>query len=200
MKYSPENGAGPAIGSRGVSERRFALKRATDAAHARVEGIVQAANMFGSVEGYRRYVAATWAMRDRFERLLDANGAADLWADWPGRRIAGLAARDLADLGVAQPAGSSEKYFQSRLTEAELLGVLYVLEGSSLGARILVRMVGSLGFSENCGARHMHVQAGDAGAWRSFLNVLDASPAPPCHDTANAVFDAFAGAYQQATV
>jgi heme oxygenase len=137
-------------------------------------------------------------MRDRFERLLDMNGAARLWPEWTGRRIAGQAAQDMADLGVA--AELAAENYPSGLTEAELLGVMYVLEGSSLGARILLRMVGPLGFSAQHGARHLHAQAGDAGAWRSFLSVLDASPRPPCHDTANAVFAAFADAYSQARV
>ena len=197
MKNFPDGGAALACASRGVSERRFALKRATDKAHAKVESIVQSAGMFDSVDGYRRYVAATLAMRQRFEGMLDAAGASDLWPAWPGRRIAHLAAKDLADLGGSpfEPVHRSVKF---RQTPGELLGVLYVLEGSSLGARILVRLVGSLGLSGEHGARHLHAQAGDAGAWRSFLDVLDACAEQPCHDTAVAVFDAFADAYLQA--
>lgn len=197
MKYSPEDGAGPAVGSRGVSERRFALKRATDEAHARVEAVVQAAGMFGSLDGYRRYLAATWVMRDKFERLLDMNGAVRVWPAWPGRRVAGIAAQDMQDLGLPPP--PVDKIPPSRLTDGELLGVLYVLEGSCLGARILVRMVASLGLSDCFGARHLHVQAADTGAWRSFLAVLDATEQPPCHDTARAVFAEFADHYQQAS-
>jgi heme oxygenase len=196
MKYSPENGAAPALGSRGLSERRFALKRATDAAHARVEAIVQSADMFGNLDGYRRYVSATWAVRERFERLLDTNGAADLWAAWPGRRIARLAALDLADLGGSKPVALESHHLV--LTRGELLGVLYVLEGSCLGARILVKLVGALGLSHTFGARHLHAQAGETGAWRSFLDVLDASAEPPCQETARLVFADFADAYQQA--
>lgn len=197
MKYSPEDGAGPAVGSRSISERRFALKRATDEAHARVEAIVQAAGMFDSREGYRRYLSATWAMRDRFERLLDVNGVTQIWPEWQNRRIAGLAADDMSDLGLTPRI--VDKNNRSGLTQGELLGVLYVLEGSSLGARILVRMVASLGLSNRFGARHLHVQAQDTGAWRNFLGALDASAEPPCHDTARAVFAEFADAYQQAS-
>jgi heme oxygenase len=135
-------------------------------------------------------------MRHGFERLLDVNGAADIWPDWSGRRIASLAAQDMSDLGLG--ASPAELNLQSRLTRAELLGLLYVLEGSSLGARILVRMVSALGLSEDLGARHLYAQSSSGGAWSSFLNVLDASPQPPCHRTANAVFDAFSDAYRQA--
>ncbi len=197
MKYSPDEGGGPACASRGVSDRRFALKRATDKAHARVEGIVQSAGMFDSMDGYRRYVSATWEMRWRFESLLDMSRAAEIWPAWPGRRIASLAALDLADLGHALPKMAAP-LSEFHLSPSELLGVMYVMEGSSLGARVLVRLVGSLGLSGHHGARHLHAQAADAGAWRSFLGVLDSSPQPPCHDTARSVFDTFADAYEQA--
>lgn len=195
MKYSPENGSGLAVGVRGVSERRFGLKRATDEAHARLEEIVQSGDMFASVEGYRRYLAATWAMRERFEHLLDTNGAAEIWPEWPSRRIAALAADDMADLHLSTPPQINS---QTSLTSSELLGVLYVLEGSSLGACILVRMVSALGFSHDFGARHLFAHASSTSAWRSFIVVLDASPQPPCHQAANGVFNAFADAYQQA--
>ena len=69
------------MGGRSVSERRFGLKRATDEAHARLEEIVQSGDMLATVEGYRRYLAATRAMRDRFERLLDIKGAAGIWPE-----------------------------------------------------------------------------------------------------------------------
>ncbi len=195
MKDSRENASGPAEAVRNVSERRFDLKRATDEAHARLEEIVQSSGMFASVEGYRRYLAATWAMRDRFEHLLDINGAAEIWPEWPSRRIAALAAHDMADLHLSKP---PQILSQTRLNRSELLGVLYVMEGSSLGARILVRMVSALGFSNDFGARHLFAAASSTSAWRSFIAVLDASPKSPCQDTATAVFNAFADAYQQA--
>lgn len=59
MKDSRKNAPGLAVGARNVSERRFGLKRATDEAHARLEEIVQSGEIFASVEGYRRYLAAT---------------------------------------------------------------------------------------------------------------------------------------------
>jgi heme oxygenase len=82
VKNSPENASSLAVGGRSVSERRFGLKRATDEAHAPLEEIVQSGEMLATVEGYRRYLAATRAMRDRFERLLDIKGAAGIWPVW----------------------------------------------------------------------------------------------------------------------
>src|SRR5690349_1348819 len=82
-----------------AEDHRFALKSATGAAHARVEGIVEAAGMFASVEGYRRYLSGSYAARARLEHRLDAAGAGRVWAGWPRRRIAHLIAADIDDLG-----------------------------------------------------------------------------------------------------
>lgn len=189
--YLGEQAAGQA-----VEDRRFALKRATDAAHQRVEGIVQSAGMFSSLDGYRRFLAASYEMRARFERLLDLNGAADAWPDWPGRRIAGLVAEDIADLGgeMHPPAEN----LQETLSTAELLGVLYVLEGSALGARVLVKSVADLGLTVSFGARHLFQQAGDRDAWRSFVSVMSAASVSPSHEMALATFEAFGEAYAKA--
>lgn len=178
--------------------RRFALKRATDAAHTRVEGIIGQAGMFSSPEGYRRYLAATLDIRTRYEALMDASDAAAVWPAWPGRRIAPLVAQDLADLGGRSP--PFENVAAKPFKGAELLGALYVLEGSSLGARVLSKSVQQFGLSASHGARHLHAQAGDAAIWRDFVDLLDRSEMAPCHATANRVFDDFAAAYQRAAI
>lgn len=189
--YLAESAVGAA-----AEDRRFALRRATDDAHARVEGIVQGAGMFASREAFRRYLTATYEMRARYERLLDLSGAAKVWPDWPGRRIAELVAQDIVDLGGGAPA--PEENSMATLSKAELIGVLYVLEGSSLGARVLVKSVEALGLTEAFGARHLYKQAGDRSAWRSFMSMMSAASEAPCHDAARATFDAFAAAYSRA--
>lgn len=179
-----------------VEDRRFALKRATDHAHAKVEQIVQDAGMFASRDGFRRYLTATYAMRAHYERLLDTNGAAELWPLWPSRRIAALVAQDIMDLGGA--AEAAEENLHAELPPGELIGVLYVLEGSSLGARVLVNSVADIGLTASFGARHLFRQAGNRDAWRSFLSLMSEAPEAPCHRTAEATFEAFAQAYRKA--
>jgi heme oxygenase (biliverdin-IX-beta and delta-forming) len=184
-----------APGASSLEDRRFALKRATDAAHTRVEGIIESAGMFQTLDGYRRYLAGSYAARARMEHWLDEAGAEAVWPDWPRRRIAHLIAADIDDLGgIALAARESSP---PPLSPAELLGVLYVLEGSSLGARVLVNMTDGLGLSASHGARHLHVQAGDRAAWRSFLSVMSASAEPPNVNAALSAFDAFAEAYSR---
>lgn len=193
--YSIDGAARPAAG-----DRRFALKQATDAAHRRVEGVVQAASMFGSRAGYLPYLMATYEVRAGFEALLDAAGAELVWPDWRGRRIAGLVAQDIADLGeIAPPLVATAENVSSDLSSGELIGVLYVLEGSALGARVLVDLATEIGLSASFGARHLHAQAGDRAAWRSFLAMMSTAADPPCHQTANQTFEAFARAYERAS-
>lgn len=194
--YSAGILSGSAGSDPAAPNRRFALKAATDAAHRQVEEAIESAGLLGDPSGYKRYLLATWRVRAQLEDQLDRNGAAGVWADWPGRRIAGLITQDLADLGLAvsrPPEGE-----KTPLSIGELLATMYVLEGSSLGARVLVGSVQPLGFSAVYGARHLHAQAGDAGAWRRFLSVLESAPVAPCHAAACAAFDMFAAAYAQA--
>lgn len=179
-----------------AENRRFALKRATDAAHRHVEGVITSAGMFASIDGYRRYLSATLAIRTRFEILLDASGAAAVWPLWPSRRVAKLVAQDIEDLGGVHPL--TQKKSDQLLKPPELFGALYVLEGSSLGARVLSRSVHAFGLSADHGARHLHAQAGDAAIWRDFLLALDSAAEPPCHATAVRVFGDFADAYTRA--
>ncbi len=193
--YSPDARTG-AVGHRPAAPtRRFALKAATDAAHEHVESIIRTRGMFDTAEGYRCYLQASWRLRLQHEDQLDRSNASEIWPEWNGRRIAGLAFQDLADIGLA-PGHPPEK-LSAPLSLKELLATLYVLEGSSLGARVLVKSVSVLGFSASHGARHLHAQAGDTGAWRSFVATLDTASVEPCHDTANAVFARFAAAYEQ---
>ena len=57
-----------------------------------------------------------------------------------------------------------------------LLGTLYVVEGSALGARILYRRAQELGLSGEFGARHLSVQSESLTRWRQLVKLLDEAP------------------------
>lgn len=61
------------------------------------------------------------------------------------------------------------------------LGVLYVLEGATLGGQVLRRqMHASLGLDEHTGAAFMNVYGAETGRrWKAFLALLDEQPADP---------------------
>jgi heme oxygenase (biliverdin-IX-beta and delta-forming) len=96
-------------------------------------------------------------------------GIADL--DFSERRRSSLIAEALGSLGQNAIAGSAASL--DIRTRAEALGAFYVLEGSSLGGRFILKVLmrrgaslGGLGFLDPYGA--------DTGQrWRSFLVILE---------------------------
>ena len=123
------------------------------------------------LSAYKAYLKAMIAFRPGVERAV-----AD--ADWPAtwRWRPTLVGPDLladaADLGM-EP-GSSATVPTPAGTSA-LLGMLYVLEGSNLGATILRRRAEALGLGDAFGARHLGTMARHGG-WRGFLTQLESSP------------------------
>lgn len=121
------------------SDLRFILRNATDAAHRRLDA------GFASYDLTRRadYAAFLLTMHQAFapiEGRLDAADPGFLPPDWHERRRGDALRADLSGLGMADVArakGSLPLTGQG----AEAVGMLYVLEGSRLGAQILLRQV-----------------------------------------------------------
>lgn len=56
----------------------------------------------------------------------------------------------------------------------EAWGARYVLEGSALGGRVLLRRVAALGFGETAGGRYLAGHGDETGAiWRGFVASLE---------------------------
>jgi heme oxygenase len=153
----------------GVAHQR--LRDATREAHRALEDDLDAIVQLTTIEGRRRLApryldlhAAADAVYDRW--LADAPGL-----DNPPRRRAPLIRADLRRLQVApNPAPPPAPAVTS---VAEALGFLYVMEGSTLGGRMILKAVAAragetegLGFMDPYGAR-------TGEAWRDFLGVLE---------------------------
>ncbi|MCY0093550.1 biliverdin-producing heme oxygenase [Hoeflea ulvae] len=150
-----------------VSSLRSALRDGTSALHLELDNAV---GEFGDRLGYADFVQKTHRFRLAVEQAL-AGAPEGSWAVEP---IADLAAHDLADLGVPK---LPEAEVPSRdWTPESRLGALYVLEGSALGARLLMRRAQALGLHADFGARHLAHQASDSQRWRGFLGVLESVP------------------------
>lgn len=161
---------------------RNILRAATSALHDKLDSAV---GEFGSKPAYVDYVRKTHRFRFAVEQVLTGNGG----NDWHVDAIHGVAAQDLADLGVPELPHAS---FQTQnWTRPSWLGAHYVLEGSSLGARLLLKRAEALGLGVDFGARHLAHQAADHQRWRDFLAKLDTVPVE-MHDAAvNAAEDMF---------
>lgn len=122
------------------------------------------AHDLSTVEGYGRFLSAQSRAFVAIERAVDAAGAGALLADWQSRRRADLLLEDMADLGLAAPQMIEPPVLSN---EAEVLGALYVLEGSRLGGAVLFR-------SAPFDAPRRFLEPGDAGPrWRSLVELLE---------------------------
>lgn len=190
------------ISSEDTTDRRWRLKAATAHAHAHVEDQLAAGEMLDSVGGYRRYLEATFEIRSQIEREMDLVHAERLLPLWPHRKIASLVAADIMDVGgwVQAPRTVDEGLVDQ--TVEGILGVLYVLEGSSLGARIVLKQAEALGMHAQRGARHLAAQSGDAKAWRQLTATIKRDPMSAlgeaaCIRSALTTFERFGDAYRR---
>lgn len=156
-----------------TAPRHLRLSAATDAQHEELHGIVAALAPFESRENFARFVAVQYRFQSEIESLYRRP---ELQALLPGladssRKAATIA--DLADLGMTAAPVDADR--AAALGFAEALGWLFVSEGSTLGAAVLLKRAQTLGLSENFGARHLAgAPEGRARHWRSFVSMLDA--------------------------
>lgn len=161
------------------STLRFQLRERTASRHAAVDDAVGA---FGDMAAYRRYLAGLHAFRAPCEAAIMASRLPDAGA-WAFSPLVSLIEADMADLGVPVPEQAAA--VEGAATLEETAGRLYVLEGSSLGARVLAVEARALGLDEHFGARHLVEQARGGPSFRSFATWLDNAPL-----NAEAVIDA----------
>jgi heme oxygenase len=144
------------------SQARGALRAATAAHHDRVDAVFSQADLTDR-EGYGRFLQAQAAAYLPVEAALERAGAAALVPNWAARRRAASLTTDLAALGLAVPHEAPDIAFQGA---AEVLGGVYVLEGSRLGGALLARGVPAefpRGF----------LAPGDSAEWRHLLGILE---------------------------
>lgn len=164
---------------------RHRLRAATQSRHAILDTLV---GPLQSASTYRTYLAGIAAFRLCAEQHLNTAAWPDILGSWQPRRLSTLLMEDLHDLSLTPPAPD---IVLTPDTPARTMGLLYVLEGSALGARVLVRQAAALGFDNSCGARHLTTQAGAGYEWQSFLHCLEQIPDDTVVITANAAAQTF---------
>jgi heme oxygenase len=155
------------------------LKEATKAQHAAVERSVNLPRLCGSREAYADHLARLYGFYRPVEDVLWGGGvlsSAGLGGD--DRRKTPRLAADLFALGVEASglpgAGAEALPVGPTSPPAELFGCLYVLEGATLGGRVITRVVRErLGVGPGCGGAFFHGygEATDA-MWGAFRAVL----------------------------
>jgi heme oxygenase len=147
---------------------RFTLRELTRGDHERLDALV---GEFNDTAAYERYLEGMAAFRGSVEKRLANVDYPHSFGSWRPGLIGSELKQDLADLGHDGPAAAEP--FDLPLDRDGLLGVLYVLEGSALGARVLVRRAAELGFSAEHGARHLAAQTSRPESWSAFVDLLD---------------------------
>lgn len=148
---------------------------------------------FESLESYRRYCRAMLRFRGPLERAV-VSLVSKTDEEWSFIPISDHLRADLNDLGgpaYREPLSSS-----CQLDAKRLPGALYVLEGSSLGAQLLVKRAALLGLSAHHGARHLAQQTGDPKRWPAFVKTLERHGTEHPEEAVRGALDAFAAALE----
>jgi heme oxygenase len=126
----------PELGERLTLRDR--LRASTSALHARLDGAMEQSLRSGT-HGYQEFLLANAAGLLPLEQALEEAGVEETLPDWPERARSAALIADLEDLGLRAPAPRAVVEGGLLRDEAYQLGTLYVLEGSRLGARMILR-------------------------------------------------------------
>jgi heme oxygenase len=165
----PKPAVSGAIAADRVPVRSY-LRAATSDLHAEVDARMSAV-MARAENGYREFLIRSAAALVPLERALETAGIETVLTDWPERARAASLRLDLADLGAPIPEQAAPASMPGLEGEAFQFGVLYVLEGSRLGARYITR-----GIDASLPSRYIRHGEGQP-LWPTFLQHLETSAA-----------------------
>lgn len=142
---------------------RAALREATGPLHLSVEARFAGLNL-AEAGDYGRFLTDHAGVIPALEQALDRAGIEAALPDWAHRRRAAALAADLAALGLPFPTPRPVEVRPG----AEAMGVAYVLEGSRLGAALLLKAI------PDSLPRAFFAHGQGEHLFRSFLPHLDA--------------------------
>lgn len=155
-----------------------ALRRATRTAHDRLEARLPIGRSDPSMASYRAIVAAFHGFYEPLETRL--GNVAPLLAPlpWEPRRKMHLLRADLLALGATAEGVDGLPRCERLPTVSDApdaLGCLYVVEGATLGGRVISRRLQPLGISPESGGRFFHGYGERTGPmWAEFVDRLHA--------------------------
>ena len=160
--------------------RMRALKLATQTTHQTVDDAIMAANPFADLDRYAGFLRMQLALHSDVAALYQDHALAQIVPDLAERLRLRQVQQDLADLGLS--ADPQPAYFDAASTWSlpQALGWLYVVEGSNLGAAVLLKLARKLDLSAEFGARHLAPADGGRGRhWKQFTAALEAVQMTP---------------------
>lgn len=146
---------------------RFFLSRETRSLHEIVDKQAEI-NDLASREGVGRLLTFFYRGFSQIERALEAAGAGKVLKDWDERKRSDLLKKDLAGFGVlVEDLGQDWVKPMEFSSAVEIWGALYVIEGSRLGARMMVRA------SEFTQASAFLSESAECRYWPTFVAELN---------------------------
>jgi heme oxygenase len=166
---------------------RHLLRLATATDHAEVDA--RFAKLIGrGVAGYAEFLQLSAAAIAPLEEALREANVERILPDWKDRSRGASIRADLADLGITAPPATRPPSLGG---EARQFGVLYVLEGSRLGAKVLLRRL-LAGPALQTPRPLRYLQHGEGlPLWPTFVEQLESSAA-----VRRSPADAIAGAHK----
>jgi heme oxygenase len=149
------------------STNRFLLRELTRKHHQQLDSQVGALE---DKQSYIHYVAGMTAFRETIEPHLRRLSYPVEFGGWRPTLIQSELNDDMRDLGIARNAADTTFVIEPDISG--LMGILYVIEGSTLGARVLVRQAHALGMTGTYGARHLAAQTSNPESWIAFQQIL----------------------------
>lgn len=162
---------------------RRALRENTQDVHTALDAL----GTLYSIDDYKCMLQAAHQFRRHIEpKLSNVTG-------WPLDTLIPALEADIGDLDLSpesyDPAPVAVEGYSAQI------GALYVLEGSTLGAKLLFRRARQIGLSAEFGARHLDRQANGGARWPQFLQLLDRADDIDQADAIAAAQVVFASAY-----
>jgi heme oxygenase len=178
------------------------LRSATWPSHQRLEKRLDVKARFSTLDAYRAHLEQMWGFCAGMERPLDPEAFGGALPDFESRRKLPLLTRDLVALGTGLSSVTALACcppLPTPLDPAAAFGCAYVLEGATLGGRVLLPLVEDrLHLTIAHGATFLGSYGDEVPAmWQTFSAALDGwcgSPERQAHavQAAVATFDALA--------
>lgn len=147
---------------------RNALRAGTAQAHRDIEQVL---GTIETREQYARYLTGMYRFRAPLEMALRSAVFPEFFNTWRPLYVAPLMRQDMTDLHLAIPENATAYHLPE--DEAGLLGLLYVVEGSSMGARLIYKSLSGAGIDEDFGARHLARLSAANQQWSQFASLLE---------------------------
>lgn len=144
------------------SSARDRLRAATEHQHERVDSLFGRLDLAQEAD-YRLFLTSHAAALLPMEQWLESRAGAVI-DDWAARARGAALRADLAAMDIPVPPGEP---FAPPASPPSIGGILYVLEGSKMGGRVLARQVGPGLPREYLGA------AGNSTGWKTLISRLD---------------------------